>query len=68
MLEIVPNIQQICSTGTATCMGSTKNNSRPSNIPQISRNLGVTNIVTDTQCISVDLRASGDAVKPNQRD
>jgi hypothetical protein len=32
------------------------------------RNLGVNNIATGTQRISVDLRASGDAVKPNQRD
>jgi hypothetical protein len=68
MLEIVPDIQQICSTGTATCIGSTRNNSRPSDIPQFSHNLGVTNIATDTRRISVDLRASGDAVKPNQRD
>jgi hypothetical protein len=45
-------------------MGSTRNNSRPSDIPHFSRNLGVTNIETDTQCISVDLRASEDAVKP----
>jgi hypothetical protein len=34
LLEIVPDIQQIC-TGTATCVGSTRNNSRPSDIPAI---------------------------------
>jgi hypothetical protein len=64
LLEIVPDIQQMCSTGTATCIGSTRNNSRPSDIPHFSRNLGVTNIATDTQHISVDLCASEDAVKP----
>jgi hypothetical protein len=45
-------------------MGSTGNNFRPSDIPCFRRNLAMTNIATDTQSISVDLRASGDAVKP----
>jgi hypothetical protein len=45
-------------------MESTRNNSRPSDIPHFGRSLGVTNITTDTQRISVDLRASEDAVKP----
>jgi hypothetical protein len=66
--EIVPDIQQICSTGTATCMRSTRNNSRPSDIPHFSCNSGATNIATDTQRISVDLCTSGDTIKPNQCD
>jgi hypothetical protein len=41
----------------------TRNNSRPSDIPHLSHNLGVTNITADTQRISVDLRASEDAVR-----
>jgi hypothetical protein len=61
---MVPNIQQIYRTGIGTCMGSTRSDFRPSDIPCFSRNLAMTNIATDTQSISVDLRASEDAVKP----
>jgi hypothetical protein len=45
-------------------MGSTRSNFRPPDILGFSHNLAMTNIATDTQSISADLRASEDAVKP----
>jgi hypothetical protein len=66
--EIVPDMQQTSRTDLATHMVSTGKKSRASDIPRFSRSLSVTNISTDTQSISAGLRASEDAVKPNQHD
>jgi hypothetical protein len=60
--EIVPDMQQMRRTDSATLIASTGNKSRVSNISCFSRGLSVTNTSTDTQSISAGLHASEDAV------